>query len=84
MNTRCKFKCVSKREYEGWGKAPVPKFYEYEFQVVTGGSHENDMFFASTPSGSLKVSVVRDDSFDVGKEYYLDFLTVQTEEEIPF
>lgn len=72
MTTRCKFICQSKREYLGWGGNPVPSFYEYEFSVVTSGSDENKAFFASTPTGSLKVSVVRDGTFQVGQAYYLD------------
>lgn len=72
---RCKFRCVSRREYVGWGgtRDNPPMFYEYVFTVVTGGSPENEQFFASTPSGSVNISAVRSDIFVVGQEYYLDF-----------
>lgn len=73
---RCKFKCVSKREYRGWdGSTNTRPLYEYRFDVVTSGSEENKQFFSYTPSGSLEVSSVNDGQFEVGKEYYLD-LTV--------
>lgn len=75
MNTRCKFICNSVRKYwDGWKKQFM---YEAEFNVVTGGNNpENDKFFASTPTGSLKVGVMREDLFQPGKEYYLDFTEV--------
>lgn len=80
--TRCKFKCSSKTEKEAsfwdsvanvskWGKV-----YDFEFWVVSGNSEENKQFFASTPSGKINVATVRDDTFQVGKEYYLDFTEV--------
>lgn len=72
---RCKFKCTSKREYEGWrrnNEGVAAPLYEYEFTPVSGGSPENDAFFAATPTGLLKVSTVTDGSFQVGQAYYLD------------
>ena len=72
---RAKFTCTSKRQYKGWGGHDF--FYEYEFQVVQGGSKENEQFFASTPSGNIKLSAVADDLFMPGQDYYLDFATVQ-------
>lgn len=73
MTTRAKVTCVSVRRYQGWGATPAPMFYEAEFLPVTGGSPENDEFFASTPSGQLKLSTIRDDHFTPGKSYYVDF-----------
>jgi hypothetical protein len=75
MATRCKFLCTSVKKFSasGWHTEPKADFmYEAEFQAVTGGSDENKKFFASTPTGSLKVSTVRDDMFQPGKEYFLD------------
>lgn len=77
MATRCKFICVSKREYKDW-PASKPNLYEYEFSVVTSGSDENKTFFAYTPNGSLKVSTVKDGTFEVGKEYYMDLFLAET------
>lgn len=76
MATRCKFFCSSKREYPYYDRNK-PNVFEYEFSAVTSGSEENKQFFASTPSGTLKVSTVTDNSFVVGKEYYLDLFSAE-------
>lgn len=79
MTVRAKFQCNSMKKYtstvwDGEGKNPAQGFlYEYEFYPVTGKDGENAKFFASTPSGSLKMSAIRDDLFVPGKSYYLDF-----------
>ncbi len=73
MSTRAKVVCQSIRKYRGWG-TPPPMFYEAEFIPVTGdSSEENKSFFASTPSGSIKLSTIREDHFVPGKSYYIDF-----------
>lgn len=77
--TRAKFVCQSVRKFQStvWDKAgqnPTPGLlYEYEFNVVHDGSPENKVFFASTPSGIVKLACVRDGLFEPGKAYYLDF-----------
>lgn len=71
--TRAKVTCVSVRKYQGWGSTPAPIFYEAEFVPVTGGTEENKSFFASTPSGNIKLSTIREDHFMPGKAYYIDF-----------
>ena len=77
MPVRAKFVCSSVKKYATttWiENNPTPGFaYEYEFYVVAGKDGENAKFFASTPSGSLKMSAVRDDLFVPGQSYYLDF-----------
>lgn len=77
MNVRAKFKCNSVKKSHGnvWkGNTYTLGFlYDYEFSVVTDGSEENKKFFASTPSGMIKLSSVRDDTWEPGKEYYIDF-----------
>jgi hypothetical protein len=67
---RAKFKCKSVTKRKGWNGAEFS--YTFEFQVVTEGSEENEKFFATTPGGSLSLAALRDDYFEVGKEYYLD------------
>lgn len=74
MDTRCKFKCTSKTE-RTWGSPKT--VFEYVFSIVYGDSEENKRFFAATPSGELKIGVVRDGTFEVGKEYYLDIIGVE-------
>ena len=49
--------------------------YDYEFYPVTSGSEENKKFYASTPTGSLKITTSRIDQFVPGKEYYLDIIS---------
>ena len=73
---RAKFKCVSEKKFEGWGQSgeAKPFFYDYEFQPVSSGSEENKRFFAATPAGKLNLSTLKSGMFDVGREYYLDFI----------
>ncbi len=68
MTVRCKFKCESKTEYISWNKT----LYSYKFSAVTNGSEENQKFWEYTPGGNLAVECVKDGTFQVGKEYYLD------------
>ena len=78
MNVRAKFSCTSVTKQMGGKYNPEGKYesgvvYDYKFQAVVGGTDENKSFFASTPSGQISLSAVRDDLFEIGKEYYLDF-----------
>lgn len=70
---RCKFKCLSKREFQDYANQAV--CYDYKFCAVIGSanaSDENKKFWKYTPSGELNVTTVMDGTFEVGKEYYLD------------
>jgi hypothetical protein len=74
MKTRCKFRCLSVKKtpgYDSEAKKDAPN-YESEFMAVQANSPENKIFFSSTPVGSLKVSLVRQDFFEPGKDYYID------------
>jgi hypothetical protein len=78
MNVRAKFSCTSVTKQMGGKYNPEGKYesgvvYDYKFSAVVGGTDENKSFFASTPSGQISLSAVRDDLFEIGKEYYLDF-----------
>lgn len=68
---RAKFICISSEKTLGWINNELS--HRYRFIVATSGSAENEKFFAATPSGELELSAVRNDLFEVGKEYYLDF-----------
>ena len=68
---RAKFKCHGMEKTLGWSDGIY--HYSYRFTVVTSGSAENEKFFAATPSGELKLTALRNDLFEVGQEYYLDF-----------
>jgi hypothetical protein len=78
MNVRAKFKCVEIKKsmggiYDDRGKYVPGVMHGYRFNPVVGDSEENKKFFNSTPSGLLELQAVRDDLFELGKEYYLDF-----------
>jgi len=69
-NIRTKFFCHSVTKM-----VSAPAFvYNYKFSAVTSGSEENKTFWKWTPSGMIELSSIRDDLFEVGKEYYLDFM----------
>lgn len=49
---------------------------DIQMSPVSGGSEENEKFFASTPGGVLTLTTVNKDAaamFEQGKEYYVDF-----------
>jgi hypothetical protein len=81
---RCKFYCHSKVERLSTVWSPNPdtgkqvgtlaSVYDYKFNVVADGTPEEKAFFASTPSGELSVTTVKDGTFVVGKKYYLDII----------
>lgn len=78
MNIRAKFKCVEIKKamggtYDDRGKYVPGVLHSYRFNPVVGDSEENKRFFASTPSGLIELQAVRDDLFELGQEYYLDF-----------
>jgi hypothetical protein len=70
MKVRCKFTCsfidkTSKTVY---------------FAPVYSGSEENKAFFAATPGGQIAFYTVNEtalNSFEQGKEYYVDFTPAQ-------
>ena len=70
MSVRAKFTCteVDTRVY---GKETINA---YKFSAVMGGSEENKQFFMWTPSASIDLGTVKGQPFEVGKEYYVDFI----------
>lgn len=76
--TRCKFRCQSMTKRIGWGDHPF--IYEFDFTVVMGGSDENKLFFAATPSGSIQIGVLSSEAFEVGAEYYFDVTVAPTDD----
>ena len=75
MTIRCKFTCISKREYKQYNNELA---FDYEFNATMNDkSEENKTFWKYTPSGKLNVSTVNDSSFIVGKDYYLDLIEVE-------
>lgn len=57
-----------------WDKVQVTTLV---MQPVSGGSDENEKFFASTPSGEIKLGVIPPDvaaQFELDREYYVTFV----------
>lgn len=72
---RAKFYVSAVTEYQGGGR-------KFELMPVTSGSEENKSFWKYTPSGKIEINVSNESvaTFEVGKEYYVDFSSVATEE----
>jgi len=65
---RCKFKCISKKEYIDGGA-------RITMEPVYSGSEENKQFFKYTPSGSFTFGTINENAaaqIEQGKEYYID------------
>jgi hypothetical protein len=81
MSTRAKFTCRSVTKRLGW-RDSQPFVYDYQLDPVTGGNEENERFFEATPAGQITLSAVRDDHFEVGRDYYVDFTEVPEEAQL--
>ena len=71
---RAKFKVNSITRQPGWND--LKEIHTIELTPVTGNSEENKRFYAATPSGSIKLSVVKGEvgkQFDLNDEFYVDF-----------
>ena len=79
MKTRAKFTCesVTKRRDRS---AEGGYVYDAHFGAVSRyGSEEteeNKSYWQWTPAGQITMSTIRDDFFEVGKDYYVDFTPV--------
>lgn len=68
MTTRCKMTCQTVST-SGGGENQT---HEAIFMPVTGGCKENEDFYKWTPGGELKLSVLKNQNFESGKDYYID------------
>ena len=69
MKSRAKFRCVT-ADNVGLKDANS----HFVLIPVYSSSEDNDMFFKSTPSGTIMLDVTNEAVvFEVGKEYYVDF-----------
>lgn len=75
MKTRAKFTCRSVTKYPHYN-GPGRYLYEATLEAVMDGSKENDSFFEATPVGSIKISTMKENHFDPGQDYYVDFTRV--------
>jgi len=72
--TRCKVRCISITQKVKSYNGPAQDFiYNAEFYPVGNNSEEDKLFWASTPSGSIKLDLIKPDHFAPGKNYYVDF-----------
>lgn len=69
--TRAKFTCTEVSKRTGWGENKF--LFAAKFNAVIGNNDENKAFFAATPSGVIEISTVKEDHFEVGKNYFVDF-----------
>lgn len=74
MAVRAKFKCMNK--YEN----PHSEGQIIILEPVISGSPENESFYKYTPWGEIKLGTINEkaaEQFEVGKEYYVDFIAVE-------
>ena len=78
MSVRAKFYVVSLTKQKMWngedGVGTVIKL-----SPVMNGSDENKKFYKYSPSGSIELGTVNEGAatqFEIGKEYYVDFVPV--------
>lgn len=74
---RAKFRCE--------GKETLENGCIIHLSPVTSGSEENEKFFKYTPFGEIKLGVVNEEAskqFVSGKEYYVDFTSVEEYKEL--
>lgn len=79
MAVRAKFKLHSYETSLHYSD-PKKELRTLKFSPVTGGSDENQRFFAWTPGGQLQLGLLNPEAwtqFELGKEYYLDFTVAE-------
>jgi len=74
MAVRAKFHCTSITKTKAWRGDGF--LYDYKFSAVVDDSPENKIFWKATPAGSVDLQSVKDNLFDAGQDYYLDFVEV--------
>lgn len=75
---RAKFLCTRVTKDMG-GASSGPVSFTYHFNAVTHSSKENESFWKWTPSGTIDLTAIKDELFEVGREYYLDFTMAPAE-----
>lgn len=72
---RAKFRLVSVTETKHWQQGR-PNLKTLKLQPVSGGSPENEAFYAATPGGHIELATVNADAvaeMQLGADYYVDF-----------
>lgn len=81
MTIRAKFRCTAVEKIESWRKpadGSMAFLYTAKFAPVGDSSPENKAFWEATPAGSITLSSILPDAFEVGVEYYVDFTAAQS------
>jgi hypothetical protein len=60
---------------KGWTTG-TPFLYTAKMNAVHSNdpNHENKRFWDATPGGNVQVTCIKENVFEVGREYYLDFI----------
>lgn len=61
-----------------------PNAVTVKMQPVYGNTEENKTFWQATPSGSIEMSITAEPAakaFELGKEYYVDFILASEDKE---
>lgn len=73
MKVRAKFTVTEKAQRKSYNGEVTTTV---KMSPVTSGSDENKEFYHYTPNGNIDLGTINPqvvDSFDLGKEYYVDF-----------
>lgn len=79
MPVRAKFYVVSPTKQKMWG-SNTGIGTVIKLNPVMSGSKENEEFYKYSPSGSIELGTINEaaaTSFEIGKEYYVDFTPAQ-------
>jgi hypothetical protein len=79
MTVRAKFVVQEIARRKHWDKAK-PDICDIKLSPVTGGSAENDAFYAATPGGQIVLGTCNSAAvaaLELGKAYYVDFLPAE-------
>jgi len=69
---RAKFTCTEVSKRIGYSQAGT-FVYAAKLTPVISGSEENRQFYALTPWGTIELGTIRENFFQPGKEYFVDF-----------
>ena len=79
MTTRCKVKCSHTGQTLNGGSTSREILHTAKFTAVydSNPNSENGKFFKWTPSATFDLGAITGQFFEVGKEYYVDFIPVE-------
>jgi hypothetical protein len=53
------------------------RLHNVKLHPVYEGSKENEQFWGATPAGQIELFSIEELPFEVGKDYYIDFLAAE-------